>query len=88
MKLSNIMTMPQCRWTARHLHQYLDRDPSAPLTPEEDLRLTHHLEICAKCAKLSDEYRELSQALNKWRNKPDAESIQRLTTVLEQAMGK
>lgn len=86
MKFSEVISMRECRWTARHLHQYLDRDPAAPLSAEEELRLTHHLEICDKCASLSDQYKEISRELHKWRSEPDEGSVQRITAALAKAI--
>jgi anti-sigma factor RsiW len=68
MKISEVMSMPECRWVRGHLTQYLDRDPSAPLSSEELARLEAHIAICEKCASISQEYKEMSKALSQYRN--------------------
>ena len=86
MKFSELRSMPQCRWSARRLHRYLDRDPSALLTPKEESRLTHHLEVCDKCTNLTDQIREISKALREGRREPDVETLQRITGALIKAI--
>jgi hypothetical protein len=83
MKISEVMAMPECRWVKSHLSQYLDRDPSAPLTDEELTRLQTHIAICDKCAAISEDYRETSYALSQYRKHVDQESIERLSNSLE-----
>ena len=82
MKLSEVLSMRECRWVTSHLSEYLDRDPSAPLTAEEDTRLASHIAICEKCAAISREFAEISLALKAYRNHNDADSISRLTQSL------
>lgn len=82
MKLSEVLSMRECHWVTRHLSEYLDRDPSAPLTAEEGSRLENHIAICEKCASISREFAETSLALKAYRNHNDADSISRLTQSL------
>jgi len=83
MKISDVISMPECHWVRAHLIRYLDRDPAAPLSPEELVRLETHIAICDKCASISDEYRETSKALGQLRAHVDQESIARLSASLE-----
>ena len=83
MKISEVMSMPECHWVRAHLIRYLDRDPSAPMSPEELARLETHIAICEKCAAVSEDYREASDALSQLRTHVDQESIARLSASLE-----
>ena len=83
MKISEIISMPECRWVRSHLTQYLDRDPSAPLSDEELAKLETHIAICDNCAAISEEYRETSKALSQLRTHADQESIDRLSNSLK-----
>ena len=83
MKITEVMSMPECRWVRSHLSQYLDRDPSAPLSDEELTRLQTHIAICDKCAAISEDYRETSNALSQYRKHVDQESIERLSNSLK-----
>lgn len=83
MKISEVMSMPECHWVRAHLIRYLDRDPSAPLSDEELTRLQTHIAICDRCAAISDEYRETSKALSQLRAHVDGESIARLSASLK-----
>jgi len=82
MKLSEVLSMRECRWIRRHLSEYLDRDPSVPLSAKDMTRLENHIAICKKCASLSQDYRETSAALNQYRQNLDVESIKRLSESL------
>lgn len=81
--MSEVISMPECRWVRTRLTQYLDRDPSAPLSNEELARLESHIAICEKCASISEDYREMSQALSQYRKNVDKESIERLSNSLK-----
>ena len=83
MKISEVLSMPECHWVRAHLIRYLDRDPSAPMSTEELARLESHIAICDKCASISDEYRETSKALSQLRTHVDQESIARLSASLK-----
>lgn len=83
MKILEVISMPECRWVKSHLTQYLDRDPSAPLSADELTRLQTHIAICDKCAALSEDYRETSKALSQYRQHVDQESIERLSNSLK-----
>lgn len=83
MKISEVMSMPECHWVRAHLIRYLDRDPSTPMSSEELARLESHIAICDRCATVFDEYRETSKALNRLRTHVDQESIARLSASLE-----
>ncbi len=83
MKISEVMSMPECHWVRAHLIRYLDRDPSAPLTAAELMRLESHIAICDKCASISEDYRETSKALSQLRSGVDEESIARLSASLQ-----
>lgn len=83
MKISEVMSMPECHWVKSHLTQYLDRDPSAPLTDAELRRLEAHIAICDRCTAVSEDYRETSKALSQLRTHVDQESIDRLSNSLK-----
>lgn len=83
MKISEVMSMPECHWVRAHLIRYLDRDPSAPLSDVELARLQTHIAICDKCAAISNEYRETSKALSQLRAQVDEDSIARLSASLK-----
>ena len=83
MKISEVMSMPECHWVRAHLIRYLDRDPSAPMSPEELARLETHIAICDRCSAISEDYRETSQALSQLRTHVDKKSIARLSASLE-----
>lgn len=83
MKISEVLSMQECRWVRSHLSQYLDRDPSMPLSDDELTRLQTHIAICDKCAAISEDYRETSKALSQYRNHVDKESIERLSNSLK-----
>jgi len=82
MKISEVMSMPECRWVRSHLTQYLDRDPSAPLSDEELARIQAHIAICDRCSAISEDYRETARALSQYRKHIDQESIERLSNSL------
>jgi len=82
MKLTEVLSMRECRWVRDHLSEYLDRDPSAPLSEKDIARLEKHIAICERCASLSQDYRETSAALIQYRQSLDVESIRRLTESL------
>ncbi len=83
MKISEAISMPECHWVKAHLIRYLDRDPSAPLSDQELTRLQSHIAICDKCAAISEEYRETSEALSQLRTHVDQASIARLSESLK-----
>ncbi len=83
MKISEVMSMPECHWVRAHLIRYIDRDPSAPLSDEELTRLQAHIAICNKCSAISEEYRETSEALSQLRTHVDEDSIARLSASLK-----
>jgi predicted anti-sigma-YlaC factor YlaD len=83
MKISEVMSMPECHWVRAHLTQYLDRDPAAPLSPAEITRIESHIAICERCASISEDYRETSKALSQYRKQADQESIARLSNSLK-----
>lgn len=83
MKISEVMSMPECHWVKSHLTQYLDRDPSAPMSEAELIRLEAHIAICDRCAAVSEDYRETSKALSQLRTHVDQESIDRLSDSLK-----
>ncbi len=83
LKISEVISMPECHWVRAHLIRYLDRDPSAPLSGEELARLQTHIVICDRCTVIFEEYRETSKALSQLRTHVDQESIARLSDSLE-----
>lgn len=62
----NPSRMWTCHWARRHVHRYLDADPSLPLTAREIRRLEAHLATCARCATTAEDYRRLRRALADW----------------------
>lgn len=83
MKVSEMISMPECRWVRAHLTQYLDQDPSAPLSSEEISRIDFHIALCEKCSSISEDYREITKSLRHYRKQVDRESIQRLSDSLK-----
>ena len=88
MKISEVVSMPECHWVKSHLTQYLDRDPSAPLTDAEMRRLEAHIAICDRCAAVSEDYRETSTALRQLRTHVDQESVDRLSSSLKKLISE
>jgi len=88
MKISEVMSMPECHWVKSHLTQYLDRDPSAPMSEAELIRLEAHIAICERCAAVSENYRETSKALSQLRTHVDQESIDRLSNSLKRLISE
>ena len=84
MKISEAISMPECRWVRAHLTQYLDHDPAAPLSAEEIARIEKHIAMCEKCTSISEDYREISKALTQYRRRVDRDSIARLSNSLKQ----
>ena len=84
MKISEVISMPKCRWVRAHLTQYLDHDPAAPLSLKEIFRIENHIAMCEKCTSISEDYREISKALTQYRRRVDRESIERLSNSLKQ----
>lgn len=85
MSMSIVPRMITCRWAARRLQRYLDRDPSGSL-PDADLRrLEAHLAACERCQGLADEYRSVSGMLARLSLtcEPDAAMIERVQHHLE-----
>lgn len=81
-----VRTMLSCRWAARRIQRYLDADPAALLNGAEVRRLEAHLVVCARCDRLAEEYRGLSQALADWslQRLPDPQLVGRLRSMAEQ----
>lgn len=65
MKVDDLRRLPECRRTRRRLQQFLDRDPSAPLTPAEEQEVQVHLEICEKCQGLAADFTTLHTSLER-----------------------
>ncbi len=76
----NPSTMWTCHWARRHVHRYLDADPSLPLTTREIRGLQAHLATCARCATTAEDFRRLREALADWsqRRAPDPALVQRM----------
>ncbi len=82
MKLSEVMSMRQCRWVRSHLSHYLDRDPAMPLSQVEIDRLQAHIAICERCASLSADFQDISIALSHYRQVSDIDAVKRLSETL------
>lgn len=82
----SVRQMIECHWSARRIQRYLDADPSAPLTPDEVVRLEGHLATCEKCTQVTEEHRALRRALSIWPGaaEPDIESVRRLRRYVEE----
>lgn len=78
--IAAIRAMRRCRWSARRIQRYLDRDPSAPLSPAEARTLAEHLATCARCSAAADDYRRLRRTLQRWsqRHPADPATVYRL----------
>jgi anti-sigma factor RsiW len=86
--ISAIKTMLTCRWAARHIHSYLDADPSAPLAPQEVRRLEAHLATCQRCAAAAEDFRQVQWALARWSEcrVVDPASVSRVRAVAAQLL--
>lgn len=82
--LSMLHAMVTCRWTRRRIQQYLDVDPSGPLTPAELARLEAHLEECDRCTQLTQEFRVMRGAFGRWAasSPPDPQAVHRLRVLV------
>ena len=78
--IAAIRAMVRCHWSARRIQRYLDRDPSAPLSPSQTRRLAEHLNTCARCSAAAEEYRGLRSTLLHWsqRHPTDPAAVSRL----------
>ncbi|CAN5125191.1 hypothetical protein BH09ACT12_BH09ACT12_23350 [soil metagenome] len=72
-----------CWWAVRRLDQYLDADPSAPLTDAEMERLEQHATTCRNCAARLGTRRRTRDALRSYdsRRPTDADALERLGAV-------
>jgi anti-sigma factor RsiW len=76
----NTSTMWTCHWARRHVHRYLDADPSLPLTTREIGRLQAHLATCARCATTAEDFRRLREGPGRLvaARAPDPALVQRM----------
>lgn len=85
MRIDDLLRLPECRRTRRHLQQFLDRDPSAPLTPAEEREVQAHLEICAKCQAMAADFAALHASLGRLGAglAPERDVVDRVHSVLD-----
>lgn len=88
--ITAIRTMVRCHWAARRIQRFLDRDPSAPLSPSETRRLAGHLNTCARCSAAVEEYRGLRRSLLRWsqRHPADPAAVRRLRLESDRLMAE
>ena len=86
--MSIVPRLVACRWAARRLQRYLDRDPSGLLPDHDRRRLEAHLAMCDKCQGLAREYQHVAGLLSRLSAscEPDAETIHRIQRRLELAL--
>lgn len=86
--MTSVRQMLECHRTARLLQRFLDRDPSAPLSDDDRIRVQAHLDECEKCAGLSQEYQALHQSLQRLGAAigPEPEAIERVRQAVERAL--
>ncbi|MDD2857173.1 MAG: zf-HC2 domain-containing protein [Candidatus Nanopelagicales bacterium] len=82
--------MIECRRTARRLQQFLDRDPSAPLSDGDRQRVQAHLDVCARCTGLAREYQELHASLRDYGQdaEPTPEAVDRVRQAVQRALAQ
>ena len=85
---SSIPHMLSCRRTRRRLQRFLDRDPSALLTPAEVTQVEKHLRGCERCTGLVEEYRALHRTLDRFGSalEPDDDAVRRVRLALDRAL--
>jgi anti-sigma factor RsiW len=85
MKVDDLLRMRECRRTRRRLQQFLDRDPSAPLTAEEERQVQAHLAICERCQGLAADFTALHHSLGRLGAElaPDQEVVDRVRHTLD-----
>lgn len=90
MKVDDLRRLPECRRTRRRLQQFLDRDPSAPLSPAEEQEVQAHLEICEKCQGLAADFTALHSSLGRLGAglAPEQEVIDRVHSFLDDLVDK
>lgn len=82
--IRTIRQMITCHWSARRIQRYLDGDPAAPLTDDEQARLEEHLAICARCHEVARQHRLLRRSLaGRLPMRSDDAALQRLRGVLD-----
>lgn len=88
--MRNLRTMMTCRWAARRVQRYLDRDPAALLGADETQRLEAHLAECARCSGRVEQYRTLGQALRHYSTEhaPDPAAVARLQEHAQQLIAQ
>jgi anti-sigma factor RsiW len=84
----SVLRMLECRRTRRRLQRFLDRDPSALLTPAEVAEVEEHLRGCERCTGLVKEYRALHRSLDHLGSalEPDDEAVARVRLALDRAL--
>lgn len=77
----------ECRRTRKRLQRFLDRDPSALLTPDEAREVEQHLHGCERCQGLAEEYRALHRTLGRFGEAlaPDDDAVRRAREALRRA---
>ncbi|MFA7324571.1 MAG: zf-HC2 domain-containing protein [Candidatus Nanopelagicales bacterium] len=86
--MTSVGQMLECRRTARQLQQFLDRDPSAPLSTKDRERVQAHLDVCERCSGLAREYEELHRSLRQFGEEagPAPEALDRVKAAVERAI--
>lgn len=86
--MTSIRLMLECHRTAKLLQRFLDRDPAAPLSDADRLRVQTHLDQCEKCTAMSQEYAALHASLRALGDSldPDPAAVLRVKAAVENAL--
>lgn len=85
--MMNLAVAVRCKINSRRLSRYIDRDPAAPLSESEILKVQLHLVECEKCAVAVRDLTNMKYAM-RWLGSsqmPDESSIERLKQSLKLA---
>lgn len=78
--MMNLAVAVRCKINSHRLSRYIDRDPSAPLTEAEILKVQSHLAECEKCSAAVRDLTNM-KSIMRWLGSsqlPDESSIERL----------
>lgn len=83
--MMNLMMAMRCRITSRRLSRYIDRDPAAPLSASEILKVKSHLDECEKCTAAVRDLSNIKSTMRRLGSAqmPDESSIERLKQSLK-----
>lgn len=82
-RLHRVWIRRRCLQVTRRVNQYLDADPSAPLTEEEIGRIEEHLSACSDCTNVVADLRQIREMLRE-QHRVDEDSLARVQRSWEQ----